>query len=159
MGGYFHVTANLYSGNVARLVTPCPANANALGAGCIGSGGANVLASTALPWIGGTCRSLATGMPANGLALAIVGFAPTSIPLASLLPQGVPGCTQLATLDLLDMLVPSAGRATASVVIPNSAALVGGVFHQQVLPIELDALGNLVAVTATNALALTIGAL
>ena len=159
VGGEFATVGGAVSPYFAKLVTPCPASAIASGAGCTGSGGANVLAATALPWLGGTCRSLATGMPTNGLALAIVGFAPTSIPLAAILPQGVVGCSQLATLDLLDVLVPSAGRATATLAIPNSSALVGRTFHQQVVPLDLDALGNLVAVTATNALALTIGAL
>ena len=158
VGGVFGTVGGAPSPYFAKLATPCPASAIASGSGCTGSGGPNVLTSTDLPWIGGTCRSLATGMPANGLALAIVGFAPTVIPLSSLLPQGVPGCTQLATLDLLDVLVPNAGRATASVSIPNSGALVGQTFQQQVVAIELDLLGNLVAVTATNALALTIGA-
>ncbi len=159
VGGGFSAVGGAPSPYFAKLSTPCPASSIATGNGCVGSGGANGLASLDLPWLGGTCRSLATGMPANGLALAIVGFAPVSIPLSSLLPEGSPGCSQLATLDLLDVLLPSAGRVTATLPIPNAVALVGGTFHQQVAGIELDALGGLVAVTATNALALTIGAL
>ena len=54
---------------------------------------------------------------------------------------------------------PSPGQnATVSVVWPNNPALVGQVLHEQVVPIELGATGNIVAVTATNRLTLTIGA-
>ena len=44
------------------------------------------------------------------------------------------------------------------IAIPNAVALAGQLLHQQVVPIELDAVGNLVALTRTNALTLTIGA-
>jgi hypothetical protein len=41
--------------------------------------------------------------------------------------------------------------------IPNTTALAGQIVHQQVVPIELDLQGNIVAVTSTNALRATIG--
>jgi hypothetical protein len=60
--------------------------------------------------------------------------------------------------DLLVLYVPSAGSVTTQIAIPNSVAFAGQLLHQQVVPIELDAVGNLVALTSTNALTLTIGA-
>ena len=52
---------------------------------------------------------------------------------------------------------PAAGSVQTHVVLRNNAALVGGVFHQQVVPIELSGTGSITALTGTNALTLTIG--
>jgi hypothetical protein len=103
--------------------------------------------------------SVASGMPANGLALVIKGFAPASIPLTAILPQGAAGCSLWTTADLLDVSLPIAGTATAAIAIPNALGLVGRTFFQQVAALELDAAGGLLAVTTTNALAQIIGAL
>jgi hypothetical protein len=40
----------------------------------------------------------------------------------------------------------------------RTRALATRVFHQQIVPVEIDAAGNLVALASTNALTLTIGA-
>ena len=55
--------------------------------------------------------------------------------------------------------LPIAGTATAAIAIPNALGLVGRTFFQQVAALELDAAGGLLAVTTTNALAQTVGAL
>ena len=96
-------------------------------------------------------------MPAPALAVGVLGFSTTSIPMPSILPQGVPGCTLLVSPDLLDVYVPAAGIVQTQVVLPNTVALAGGVFHQQVVPIEFDGTGSITALTGTNALTLTIG--
>lgn len=142
---------------VARLTTTCPGSAVAAGTGCTGSGGANVLTAAAPPWIGATFASVAVGMPPLGLALGVRGLGTAAVPLASILPQGQPGCDLLVTPDLLDVYVAAAGAVTTSFAIPDAIALAGQVLHQQVVPIELDALGNFVAFTSTNRLTLTIG--
>jgi hypothetical protein len=41
--------------------------------------------------------------------------------------------------------------------IPSQAALIGQVFHHQVVPVELAATGGLLAVTSTNRLTALIG--
>ena len=156
-GGLFRTAGGVVSAYVARLTTTCPATAVAYGAGCTGSGGPNVLAATSLPWIGSTFRSVATGMPAPSLAVGVFGFSTTSIPMPSILPQGVPGCTLLVSPDLLDLYVPAAGIVQTQLVIPNSVVLAGVVLHQQVVPIELSGTGSITALTGTNALTLTIG--
>lgn len=142
---------------VARLTTTCPATVVVGGSGCIGSGGSNVLTATSLPWIGSTFVSRATGMPGNGLALAVRGLATASVALPTILPQGQTGCSLLVTPDLLDLHVPVAGEVTTSFAIPDTATLIGQVLHQQVVPLDLNAVGTLTAVTATNRLTLTIG--
>jgi hypothetical protein len=159
IGGDFITVGGLVSPYFAELRTPCPASTVATGTGCSGSGGTNVLAAAALPWLGSSCRSTATGLPANGLALAIVGFAPAAVPLSAILPQGGSGCTLLTTPDLVVVSVPTAGLSTTAVAIPSTPALAGLTFREQVAAIELDPLGNIVAVTATNALVQTIGML
>jgi len=115
------------------------------------------LTATTLPWTGSTYRSVATGMPGNALALSVVGFTTLSIPLASILPQGVSGCSLFVSPDLFELYVPAGGLVSTQVAIPNAVVLAGQVFHQQVVPFELGAPG-ITALTSTNALSLTIGA-
>ncbi|MCU0865963.1 MAG: hypothetical protein MUC36_19440 [Planctomycetes bacterium] len=43
--------------------------------------------------------------------------------------------------------------------LPNTPSLVGATFHHQMVPIELDGAANWTAITATNSLQLTAGAL
>jgi hypothetical protein len=155
-GGAFTMVGGSLSAYLAQLTTTCPATASSFGAGCTGSGGLNVLAETSLPWTGAVFRSVATGMPSNALALSVLGFATASIPLSSILPQGVPGCTLLAVPDLLELHIPATGLVPTQLAIPNTVVLAGQVFHQQVVPIELGA-GGITALTSTNALTLTIG--
>lgn len=144
-------------GSYAHLEPTCPANAVAVGSGCTGSGGPVELGAESLPWLGGTFRAVATGIPDNALVLGVRGLTPTSIPLASLLPQGGLGCALLATVDQLDVLPASAGTVFPTFAIPNAAALVGQTMRYQVLPMQFDPLGNLTAITSSNALALTFG--
>ncbi|MCC7397280.1 MAG: hypothetical protein IT455_09485 [Planctomycetes bacterium] len=126
------------------------------GSGCAGSAGPNLLTARSLPWLGTTCRAEASGVPANSLVLAAFGLGTLSQPLAALLPQGGAGCTLLVTPDVLATIVPQAGVATIDLLIPNAAALIGGVLHEQALPFEFGAPG-LLALTSSNALTLTIG--
>ena len=156
VGGLFGV-AGTPSYAVARLSRTCPALALASGMGCAGAGGVNVLTATSLPWIGSTFASEATGMPATGLALGVRGLTTVTLPLAGILSQGQPGCDLLVSPDLLDLYVLGGGPLMTSFSIPNAVALVGQVLHQQVVPIELHAQGNIMALTSTNRLSLTIG--
>lgn len=139
------------------LVSSCPASAAVAGSGCTGSGGANGLAATSLPWLGATFTSRATGLPPLGVAVEVLGLGALTQPLAALLPQGVAGCVLSATPDLLNLHVPVAGALELQLVVPASLGLVGASLRQQVVPFEFDAVGSLLAVTASNALQLTIG--
>ncbi|MBI5853530.1 MAG: hypothetical protein HZB39_21180, partial [Planctomycetes bacterium] len=157
-GGVFTIVDGKPALYFARHLA-CPATAIPYGIGCTGSGGPNVLTAITLPWVGGTFRATATGMPSSLLALSMTGFSQVAIPLASLLPQGVPGCDLLASPDFADVIATSGGTAQFQLVLPNSASLVGAQFFHQVVPVELDQSLALTAVTSTNALAMTIGSL
>ncbi|MFY9343816.1 MAG: hypothetical protein WAT39_15105, partial [Planctomycetota bacterium] len=156
-GGGFTIAGGQVSASIARLATTCPALVAAYGAGCASSAGPMTLSATSLPWIGGTFRAIAGGMPVSSLALAVRGLASTSVGLPSILPQGVAGCSLLATADLIDLVVPTAGSAQVQFAVPAALALVGQSLFQQVVAVELGPTGAIVAATSTNGLALTFG--
>ena len=155
--GYFFTAGGVASAYFARLSTTCSATATVFGSGCSGSAGPQVLTAQSLPWTGGTFTALATGMPANSIAVSVRGLTPAAVALPTILPQGQAGCDLLVSPDLLDLHVPTGNTLTTSFAIPNSILLVGQVLHQQVVPVELSVQGNLAAVTSTNRLTLTIG--
>jgi trimeric autotransporter adhesin len=159
VGGSFTWVGAVSSAYFARLASTCPATAAASGAGCSGSGGPDVLTATALPWVGSTFRSVATGMPTNGLVVGVRGLAAVSIPLATVIPQALPGCALMVSSDVLDVFAPVAGSVSTQMAIPNAIALIARVFHEQVVALELAAAGDILSVTSTNALTMTIGAL
>jgi len=159
LGGDIFRANGAVSAGVARLSPPCRAGAVSFGTGCSGAGGPDVLTATDLPWIGATCRSQATGLPAPSIAIGVVGWTTTSVPLTSILPIGPAGCSLLVAPDLLLVTLPSAGAASLTVDVPPSLALVSQAFHQQAITLELDPTGLIVAVTSSNALTFTIGAL
>jgi hypothetical protein len=156
LAGEFATIGGVTSGYLARLVTPCVAAAAPYGAGCVGSGGMDVLTASELGWAGGTFRGLATGLPASAAAAAVFGISQISVPLSNLLSQGLPGCNVVTTLDLVAALVPSQGRVATQLPIPAVAGLVGQVLHHQVITVE-TAGSSLIAATSTNGLRLTIG--
>ena len=157
VAGTFRTAGPLVSSGVAMLAPTCPALAVPTGAGCVGSGGANVLAASSLPWLGTTFTAIGTGMPAVGLVAGVYGLGTTNVPLSTILVEGQPGCALLVTPDVLDVRVPTAGSVTTQLVLPVAPSLLGQVFHQQLVPIELAANGAILAFTASNALAVTIG--
>lgn len=156
-GGNFTTAGGVTSAGLARLTTTCPATATAIGVGCVGSGGANALSAITLPWLGSTFRATATGMPSLAFVLAVTGFAPVSIPLNAILPQGVAGCDLLASPDLIDVSLPAGGVTQTQVVLPNTFALASLQFYHQVVVLEVDLGLNITAITSTNGLALTMG--
>ena len=159
VGGTFTTPASAV--NFALLRSPCPATSTSFGSGCTGTGGANQLTATALPWLGATFRARATGLAPNSLAIGVRGLGIVSTPLFPLLPQALPGCTLRVSADLLDLYAANPfvpGVADVAFAIPATAALIGGVLHQQVVPVVFDANGAIVEFSATNALTLTIGA-
>ena len=161
VGGGFTFAGGFVSPYVARLDTTCPAGAGASGAGCPSSGGSNSLAADTLPWIGATFTAVGTGLPANALVVLVTGFTPIAqglAPLSLAFPQAGAGCDVLVAPDILGVLVTTTGTASSSIPLPDSLSLVGVTFLHQMVPIELGPLGAWTAVTATNALQLTIGA-
>ena len=72
-------------------------------------------------------------------------------------PQAGPGCDVLVSPDILGALVTTTGAVQSSFFLPNTPPLVGVTLYHQMVPIELDAQGAWISVTATNALQLTAG--
>jgi hypothetical protein len=156
-GGEFANAGGTAAGRIAQLQSSCAPAGSSLGTGCSGSGGLNALAVQRLPLLGSSFRARGTGLPAFGIVLAVTGLTSTSLPLSLVFPQAGPGCTLFANGDLIDAVVPVAGTATTGLDIPNNNTLLGlQLFHQHV-PLELDLFGNITAVTASNALQVTIG--
>lgn len=158
VGGGFSAAGGAVSARLARYAATCPATATVHGVGCPGSGGANQLGVQSLPWIGSTFTARGTGLPSFALISIVSGFSTISLPLAAILPQGVAGCDLLVAPDFVYFAVATAGTVTTSITIPPALALVSATFHQQLNPFELDASLNIVAVTASNALTMTVGA-
>lgn len=96
-------------------------------------------------------------MPPLGLAAIVTGFTPVAVPLSAVFAQALPGCTGHTTPDFVELALPAAGVVPTRIDVPANPALVGFQCHQYVLVFELDALGQLVAITSTNALSLTVG--
>lgn len=150
-------TAGGALGCLARLTTTCPAAAAPFGSGCSTATSAPTLAALTLPWLGASYQRLASGLPGNALLLEATGLATTAVPLPSILPPGVPGCSLLVTPDLLDLYVPTTSSLVLQWTLPASASLAGVVLFQQVAPIELGGPSGIAAVTASNGLAATTG--
>jgi hypothetical protein len=155
--GGFSTAGAQPAAQLARLTTTCPATVSSTGGGCSGSAGPNTLAATSLPWIGATFTSVATGLANPAIGVEVLGLSASSVPLASILPQGLPGCTLLVTPDLLVTVIPSGGSSALSQPIPSAPAIVGQMVRQQLVVLELSTFGGITAVSSTNALALTIG--
>jgi hypothetical protein len=99
----------------------------------------------------------ASGLPTLAFAASVVGFSTTALPLSLVLAQGQPGCTLWVTPDFLDFALVTDGTWSWTLAIPDSSALVGVQAHHQVVPIEIDALLQFTAITATDAITLQLG--
>lgn len=89
----------------------------------------------------------------------MTGFSPLlpAPALSSLVPVGVPGCSLHVAGDILDITETTNGVLSWEIFVPPIPAIVGVDFWHQMVPIEVDAVGAQVSVTATNALRLTGG--
>lgn len=161
VGGNFTAASGAAVSRVGRFASSCPAGVATHGASCASSGGANTLTATTLPYVASTLRLQANGLPATAVVLVIAGLtslAPGSQPLASLVPSlGQVGCDLLAMPDIVQIISAAGGAVRAALPLPDNPSLVGLRLFHQMLPIELDGLGRLRAMTATNALQLTLG--
>lgn len=157
--GEFTQVGSTASAYFARLRSTCPAGVLDRGGGCVGTSGPVTLAVLDRAWIGAPLRTRASGLPAGSLSIGAFGLAAQSVPLALLHPQGAPGCNLLTTIDLTLQFAVVGGAATPTLAVPNAAALVGAVFQHQLIGVEVGASGSVTAVTSSNALQFTIGAL
>jgi hypothetical protein len=160
-GGFFTAGGTQVSPYFGTIASSCPATASPFGAGCAGSGGINSLTATALPWTGATFRATASGLPPGvSLVAAAFGFSTIpALPLSAVLAQGGIGCALDISPDFHFLYVSAGGVLSTALPIPAAPSLIGASFYEQLVPFELDTLGNIVLVTASNALAATIGTL
>ena len=128
------------------------------GAGCAGSGGTVTLTADNAPWLGHTFTATASNLAANSVAFGVLGFAALSQPLSALHPAGAPGCDLLVSIDSPQFLANFGGSAAMPVMLPNEPSFGGFVLNAQVLQLELPG-GALSAITSSNGLTLTLGAL
>jgi hypothetical protein len=149
LGGVFAFVGGQVSPSLVRLTTTCPASAVASAPGCLGN-----VVGAGLPWTGSTWRADANGLPSAAAVLVVNGFATTTLPLAAVFPTAIAGCTLHVAPDVVDLTFATNGAASFAFALPNTPSLAGVVFHHQMVSIALDAT---LAVTATNALRLTVG--
>lgn len=110
--------------------------------------------------IGSTLRTRGNGLPATAIVLTVTGltsFPQGAGPLTVLFPQAGVGCDALVAPDILGILFTTTGIAESELFLPNTLPLVGVSFFHQMVPIEVDAQVAWIAVTATNALQMTVG--
>jgi len=129
------------------------------GAGCTGSAGPLALTGDNLPWTTRTFSATGTGFPAGSVGFGVVGFTTVSTPLSQLHPAGGAGCSLLVNPDVTLLLLPAAGSVTLSIGMPVTPVFAGVVLNAQALCVELDLSFNITAITSSNALAITIGAI
>lgn len=153
LGGRFSSAGGIVSPIVVAVESTCPASTNDLGLGCAGN-----LTVDALPWLGGAFEATASGLPAAGFAVGVIGFGTQALPLAPGFPAPA-GCELNVTLDRYEFLPIANGAVRISVPVPENPSLVGVVAYHQVVPVEISPNGSIVAATSTNVLALVLGEL
>jgi trimeric autotransporter adhesin len=157
--GTFTTADGIAARGVARRTTSCAALATALGPGCAGTATPIALEVVRWPWLGGRFEARANGLRPASLAVGVFGFTPLAVPMAAVHPLGASGCTLWVDDDILVQFAVGNGRVDTTIAIPAAPALVGAVFHHQVVAVELDPGDQLIALTSSNALSLSIGAL
>tara|TARA_R110002073_G_scaffold36339_1_gene105757 strand:- start:231 stop:2738 length:2508 start_codon:yes stop_codon:yes gene_type:complete len=138
------------SENFTRVRSLCPALTQSFAAGCVGSGGQNVLSRASGAWLGSTMRNVASGMPSNGLVVEVLGLAPALAPLP------LSSCTLWVRPDVLTLYVPVAGRVGMQSAIPTSPTLIGQMLYQQAVGVEFAG-SAITGFTSSNRLQHTIG--
>ncbi|MBL8725132.1 MAG: hypothetical protein JNK49_13860 [Planctomycetes bacterium] len=156
-GGFFSAAGGLVSAHFARLAALCPATAVPYGAAGAGSAGPMTLRADALPWVGGTFRATTTGIAPNGLAFALVGLLPQSTPLSLLHPAGQPGSSILVSPDVALLLAAAGGSAQVQLAMPIDPVYVGVQLRSQAVQVEVSGASQIVSISSSNALLLTIG--
>ncbi|MCR9243829.1 MAG: WD40 repeat domain-containing protein [bacterium] len=158
VGGRFTATVTKPAAFLARLATDCPASVATLPTACVGPAGPVELAAAALPWVGTTFRSTATGFAANSLGVSLLGLGSPGVPLNWLWSNTLPGCEQLASHEAIQLVLPQGGAANYAFTIPADPVFAGLELFHQFLHFDLDANNNLLTLSSSNGLQLVLGA-
>jgi hypothetical protein len=157
VGGWFATADGQPAVMFARLSTTCPALEQSYGSACTAPSGTTTLRATALPWLASTFQATSTGSSPTALVVAVSGLSAAAVPLSTILSQAVVGCTLLVTPDHIEVAPAPLGSAVSGFAVPSVPILVGAVFRHQHVALDFNLAGDLVAVTSSNAVALTIG--
>jgi hypothetical protein len=158
IAGAFVRIDNVTSAAVARVAPACAGMLLEYGVACAqGSGQLQLAAEPA--WLGGALNSRASNLPATALALAVYGFQPLQLNLATVLPIAGTNCFLHAAPDYVAAAVAVAGASSHHLPVPRITALLGATVFHQVLSLELDAMGAPVTLGGTGAVAASLGAM
>ena len=139
----------------------CPATASLFGTSGAGVSGPLNLAVVEPVWIGGNFALTGSGFSNTALAVSLIGFAPSTLPLAAVFAGADP--TSLLSVDLPNALLAvtpiASGEVTIAVALPDLPSLVGLTLYAQLGEIALAPGIGVVAFATTNAAQVTIGAL
>ena len=146
----------LSQGEIALLAGRIPATFTTFGLGCKGSKtGVPALSNRQLPILGKSFMLDLANAPLNTAGLLFFGFAPWSLDLGLI---GAPGCIARARPDISGSIATDGfGKwpNPTPIPVPNDAKLVGAVFYNQFLLLDLGA--NQLGLIVSNGGKATIG--
>ena len=154
--GNFQSSFGVSAGFHAAVVSSCPATATTFGATCTSSTGSLALTTAAKPWVGTNFTTQLDGLPAGSLTVVAYGFDPVDVLLSAFLPEAVPGCRLLTTLDVMSAGIAAGTTQETSLALPAIPAAIGEELHHQ--GFVLDASSGSLQVSSSNALQLVVGA-
>lgn len=154
-GGEFASLGGVPSPWFATMTTSCLPSATTYGSGCPSSAGIAACSAVGPPWIGSSIRLRTVGTPANAAVLWLLSPTQLMLPLQSVLPPALPGCSLLAGTEFALPMSAAAGTAELGFRVPAVRALAGTATYSQTLIGEVVA-GRL-AVTSSNGVRLLFG--
>ncbi len=160
-GSSSNPTYNVYQYQANPVASTMP-----YGTGCTGPGGVLSLVADNDPWTTRTFQCTGTGFGPSSLGISIVGLTqvlPGVLPVNTLpVPGGGAGCDLLATLDIIDTLLPIAGQATYYLPIGDALldpSLPGLPFFVQFAELEFTPFPAWTGTYSTNGLSCVVGSL
>jgi len=153
--GNFSSSAGVAAGFHAPIASSCPATVTTLGATCTGPGSL-VLTTTAKPWAGTTFTAQLDGLPPGSLTVVAYGFDPVDVLLSAFLPEAVPGCRLLTTLEVMSAGIAAGAVQQTVLALPAIPAAIGEELYHQGFVLDVGS-GSL-QVSSSNALYLLVGA-
>ena len=114
------------------------------GSGCNGAAGTATLTGVGVPYLGERFFYDLDNVPANGIALRVLGAASPGVPI-----PGMPGCSLYAALEAIEVAFTDAnGHARFYTDIPTTLSLAGQHFYLQ--GAAFDASANSVGIVVSN---------
>jgi hypothetical protein len=155
VGGTLVLAGGLPASHAAILHRPCAGSAAVVATACVGPAGPLTLRPDTVPAPGKLYAATARGFVPGAFAVHALGFLPTSVPLPTLHPQGLPGCDLLVTPDLTTAAVATGSQSTHAIALPGGASVLGVQLRQQCL--QLADVGGVWSLSSSDALHLVLG--